>query len=154
MSEGFTHHAGGIHLQLVPWQVRLLSDVVSLVEQSGHDPALPVSAYPNDRREDIQYQRLIADERDQARSADQSAVSLTLEKAGGGVVVSRAEAEAWLRVIGEARLIIGDRLAITEAGWEDDDEEESEELAVLHYLSWLQGGLVEVVIDELPPVAR
>ena len=154
MSEGFTHHAGGIHLQLMPWQVRLLTDVVALVEQCADDPALPVSAYPDDRREDVQYQRLIADERHQARSADQSAVSLILEEAVAGVVVSRAEAEAWLRVIAEARLIIGNRLAITDAGWEDDDSEESEELAVLHYLSWLLGGLVEVAIDELPPVAH
>lgn len=151
MSEAFGLTAGGIHVQLADWQVALLTDVIELVDSAGDDLALPASAYPDDPAEDAQYQRLIAAERSQARSADQSAMSLTLEHAGQGVILTRAEAEAWLRILGEGRLIIAGRLGVTDDQWEDD--EDSEELAVLHYLSWLQASLVEIASDELPPAS-
>ena len=75
-------------------------------------------------------------------------MSLTLEEAEAGVYLSRGEAEAWLRVLGESRLLLASRLGVTTAVWEED--EETEELAVLHYLSWLQASLVDVLSDELP----
>lgn len=148
MSEAFSLEPGGIKVQLAGWQIVLLKDVIELVEASGDDPALPVHAYPDEPEEDAQYRRLIGSERRQARAADQSAVSLTLDEASVGVFLSRAEAEAWLRVLGESRLLIASRLGVVDNDWEDD--EDSEELAVLHYLSWLQSSLVEIVSDELP----
>ncbi len=148
MSEAFGLEPGGIKVQLAGWQIVLLKDVIELVEASGDDPALPVRAYPDEPEEDAQYRRLIESERSQARAADQSAVSLTLDAAADGVFLSRAEAEAWLRVLGESRLLIASRLGVVDNDWEDD--EDSEELAVLHYLSWLQSSLVEILSDELP----
>lgn len=148
MSEAFGLDAGGIKVQLADWQIQLLSDVVALVESSADDPALPSSAYPDRPEDDADYRRLLESERQQARAADQSAMSLTLEAAEDGVYLSRGEAEAWLRVLGESRLLLAGRLGVTSAVWEED--EETEELAVLHYLSWLQASLVDVLSDELP----
>lgn len=150
MTEAFVAQPSGILLELAEWQVTLLTDVVELVRESGDDPSLPVSPYPDDRIEDEQFRRLMASERDEARSADQSAVEVSLELASEGVVLSIAEAEAWLRVLGDARLVLAGRLGVTEGGWEDDDGgDEQEGMAVLHFLSWLQGGLTDVLLDEL-----
>ena len=148
MSEPFGLDAGGIKVQLGDWQIALLKDVIGLVQESGEDPALPISAYPDEPDEDAQYRRLLESERNQARAADQSAMSLTIDAAHDGAYLSRAEAESWLRVLGESRLLLASRLGVVDNGWEDD--EDSEELAVLHYLSWLQASLVEIVSDELP----
>jgi len=151
VSEAFGLEAGGIRVELDGWQIVLLTDVVGLVESSFDDPALPVSAYPDLPDDDADYQRLLASERQQARAADQSAMTVTLEAAADGVVLSRSEAEAWLRVLGESRLLLASRLGVTDSVWEED--EESQELAVLHYLSWLQASLVDVLSDELPELA-
>jgi hypothetical protein len=148
VSDAFSLEPGGIKVQFAGWQIVLLKDVIELVEASGDDPALPVHAYPDEPEEDAQYRRLLESERSQARAADQSAMSLTLDAAADGVYLSRAEAEAWLRVLGESRLLLASRLGVVDNEWEDD--EDSEELAILHYLSWLQASLVEIVSDELP----
>jgi hypothetical protein len=56
------------------------------------------------------------------------------------------EAEAWMRVIGEVRLVLAGRLGIVTDGWEEDaDPEQSPEMALLGYLGFLQDRLVSVL---------
>jgi hypothetical protein len=58
------------------------------------------------------------------------------------------DAEAWLRVIGEARLAVAARIGIETEGWEET-RGDSFEAAVLHLLGHLQEALVEVLAGRL-----
>ena len=60
--------------------------------------------------------------------------------------ISLEEAESWMRVIGEARLVLAARLGITKDGWEDEaDPTQSPEMALLGYLGYLQDSLVSIL---------
>jgi len=86
----------------------------------------------------------------QSRAADRSAFALTVEQSSRGVILSAGEAEAWMRVLAEARLVLASRLGIIEDGWEDDLPEDDPPVALLHYLGWLQQSLTETLEDYLP----
>lgn len=136
-------------MELATWQVELLSAIPSLVENAGD--ALPVDAYSDDVAANAEYRRYAADEAEQSDSADLAMVKATLADAAGGVVLGSEEAEAWLRSVGKARLVLGDRLGVMSNSWESDDSmEETPELALLHYLSWIQNSLVDALTDLLP----
>lgn len=146
MSEPFAPCAGGVRMTLAPWEVELLSLVPALLDSVGSlpgDPAaavLRLHAYPDDPLEDSEFRRLLDDELEHGRAADRSAFALTVEEGIDGVVLSTAEAEAWLRVLTEARLVQASRNDLNRA--EDADK------ALFDYLSWLQASLVEI-LDEV-----
>jgi hypothetical protein len=132
-------------LQAIPG---LLDSVGSL----GEDPAaeqLDQAPYPEDPQASAEFRRLMADELTQSRAADRSAFALTVEQATRGVVLSPGESEAWLRVLGEARLVLASRCGILEDGWEDALPEDDPPVALLHYLGWLQQSLTETLEDDL-----
>jgi hypothetical protein len=136
-------------MELSTWQVELLAAIPALVENGGE--ALPADAYADDPLANSEYRRYMADEAEQADSGDMAIVMTTLSAALDGVVLDAEEAEAWLRSVGKARLVLGDRLGVTSNAWEADDTmEESPELALLHYLSWIQNSLVDALSDVLP----
>ena len=59
--------------------------------------------------------------------------------------LSPEQADAWLRVLNDLRLMLGTRLDVTEElDFEDFDpaEPQAQELAIYGYLSWLQEQLV------------
>ncbi|MDH3307795.1 MAG: DUF2017 family protein [Acidimicrobiia bacterium] len=151
MTESFAPSAGGVRMELAEWQVTLLGKIPNMLAEARDDPSFPTSAYPDDEHADAEFRRLMAAEWAQARSLDRAIVERTLKVAGGGVVLSMPEADAWMRVLGEARLLIAARLGIEEPGWDRDGAiEESPDLALLHYLSWMHGGLVDVLSDLIP----
>lgn len=136
-------------MELTPWQVELLSLVPRLAAEG--EGVLPESAYGDGSPADEEFKRLTRDEAGQSDRADIVAVEASLDRAGEGVVLAIDEAEAWLRVVGKARLVLGDRLGVTSNAWESDDSmEETPELGLLHYLSWIQSSLVDVLTDQLP----
>ena len=78
----------------------------------------------------------MGEELDQSRVADRSAFGLILEAASAGTVASIAEAEAFLRVLNEARLALGARLGVeVEADYEQLAEDDQ---AALDYLAGMQ----------------
>ena len=81
----------------------------------------------------------------QSRAADRSAFALTVEQAPQGVILSSGESEAWLRVLGDARLVLASRLGIADDGWEEQFSENDPSIALLHYLGWLQQSLAETL---------
>jgi hypothetical protein len=91
----------------------------------------------------------MAGEMEQSRAADRSAFGITAEQASGGVTLSTPEAEAWLRVLGEARLVLAARAGIASDGWEDELPEADPSIALLHYLGWVQQSLAEVLEGQL-----
>ncbi len=149
MTEVFRPEAGGVRMELSTWQVELLAAIPALVENGGE--ALPADAYADDPLANSEYRRYMADEAEQADSGDMAIVMTTLSAALDGVVLDAEEAEAWLRSVGKARLVLGNRLGVTSNAWEADDTmEETPELALLHYLSWIQNSLVDALSDLLP----
>ena len=86
----------------------------------------------------------------QSRAADRSAFALTVEQAPRGVTLSPGESEAWLRVLGDTRLVLASRLGITDDGWEDQLADDDPSVALLHYLGWLQQSLAETLEGLLP----
>ena len=153
--EPFRYVAGQVELTLDPWETDALQAVPELlgtVGVIGADPAanrLDQAPYPDDPEAAAEFRRLMAGELEQSRAADRSAFSLTVEQAPRGVTLSAGEAEAWLRVLAEARLVLASRLGIAEDGWEDDLPEDDPPVALLHYLGWLQQSLAETLEDHL-----
>jgi len=155
MKAPFRNVAGQVELTLERWAADALGAVVELLETVGMidaDPAvgrLDQAPYPDDPEASAEFQRLMAGELEQSRAADRSAFSLTVEQAPRGVTLSAGEAEAWLRVLAEARLVLASRLGIAEDGWEDDLPEDDPPVALLHYLGWLQQSLADTLEDQL-----
>lgn len=152
MSEVFAPDAGGVRMELSPWHSELLGLLETLLDEPS--PDLPSSPYRDDEEANAEFGRLMESEVKEARAADRSAVQITLEQAmvdTEGVVLSMGEAEAWLRVLGEARLTLAARLGITDASWEQDSRLSSDPAhELLDYLSWLQASLVEVLLEQFP----
>lgn len=155
MNGPFRSVADGIELSLADWESDALLAIPELLTSVGDrssDPAadrLEQSPYPDDPEAAAEYRRLMAEEMAQSRSADRSAFELTVEQAPRGVVLSIGEAEAWLRVLGEARLVLATRLGISNDGWEEDFPEHDPPVALLHYLGFLQGSLAETLDTQL-----
>ena len=137
-------------MTLAPWEVDLLSLVPALLDSVGKfdpDPAvdrLALRAYPLDEDADDEFRRLLVDELQHGRAADRSAFSITVESGVDGVVLSTAEAEAWLRVLAEARLVQAARADLPGGSEKESDQ------ALFDYLSWVQGSLVGILDEVLP----
>lgn len=148
--------AGHIELTMDPREadaLMLVPDLLESVGDSGSDPGadrLDQAPYPDDPEAAAEYRRLMADELVQSRAADRSAFSITVEQSPAGVTLSPGEAEAWLRVLAEGRLVLAARMGISEDGWEDDLPEDDPAVSLLHYLGWLQGSLAETLENGLP----
>jgi hypothetical protein len=146
-----------IEVRLSESEVEALGLVTELLDSVGevpNDPAndrLTVAVYPDDAGASEEFGRLMNSEMDAGRESDRSAFDTVLEALQSGpAAVSLGEAEAWLMVLGEARLALAARLGIEEEGWgEDAAGREQPAMALLHYLSYLQGSLTEVLMETL-----
>lgn len=155
MTEFVATRGGGVTVRLRPAEVETLRIVMEILDSVGEreaDPGaarLDVSPYPEDDDASFEFKRLMASELEQGRNADRSAFETSLDAASGGEVhLSAGEAEAWLLVIGEARLVLAARLGIEQEGWGEDGDVEPP-MALLHYLSWVQGSLAEALLGQL-----
>jgi Domain of unknown function (DUF2017) len=138
---------GGVRLDLDDDERNVLrqvaEEVTDLLEAEPDDPSLRrlfPTAYDDPERE-REYRELT---RDQLASGRQRALSVLSETADNEVL-SAEEADAWVRAVNDARLILGTRLDVTEDyDWDALDERtpRAQELALYAYLSWLQEQLV------------
>jgi hypothetical protein len=87
------------------------------------------------------YQELTGGMLDDARRTDRRLVGESLERE----LLTITEADAWVRVIGDARLRLAARLGIEEAGWEEAEDREPVEQSMLRLLGFLQ----DVLVSEL-----
>lgn len=139
----------GIEFRLEETLVEFLRDVPRLFAALGPpdvDPAaqrLSVPVYLDDPDANAEFWRWMGSEIEQSRVADRSAFESVLADAVRGTVASRAEAEAFLRVLVEARLVLAARLGVEV---EDDYERlDPHESAVLGALAELQVLLIEAL---------
>lgn len=158
----------GVELRLTDIEVTFLTDLPRLLAGLGTPDSDPGAArlsppvYLGDPEADAEWRRLAGTELDASRRADRSAFEVVLEAVRdslpesartepkgtvGTTVISRAEADAVLRVINEARLVLGARWGIETAGDYDDLRPEASE--VLSFLGWLVSDMAEVLEETL-----
>jgi hypothetical protein len=142
----------GILVTLTPDDLDLLNQLPEFLASLGsadEDPGaarLRSPVYRIDAGASDEWWRLMASEFEQSRAADRSAFSLILEAAGSGTVASPSEAEAFLRVLNEARLALAARLGVEVEG--DMELLAPDDQAALDYLAGMQQLLVVALIGE------
>lgn len=149
MGERFhTTRDGRLSLQLDPAESAFLSDMVRMLESVGQmegDPGekrLNVPAYLGDAEAAEEWRRLMGDQIEDRRTEDREVLRAVIEDEGK-VEIEPARAEAILRVVNEARLVLAARLGIeVESDYEQLDAGGT---VALHYL----GLFIEDLTDEL-----
>lgn len=144
----FRRAGGGLRLDLPPEERALLLEVArgleALLDEGGADPGLK-RLYPS-AHEDPELDREFRDLTDGQLRANRAEALAVLQRTVDSDALSEEEADAWLRALNDARLVLGTRLELTEDfDWDgfDPDDPAAEELALYAYLSWLQEQLVE-----------
>lgn len=115
-----------------------------LLDEEPDDPSLR-RLYPPAHEDEQLEQEFRELTRSQLTTGRARAIE-TLERTAGNELLSAEEADAWLRALNDARLVLGTRLDVTEDyDWDalDADTPRAPELALYAYLSWLQEQLVE-----------
>jgi hypothetical protein len=146
---------GEIRLRLRDDERELLQTLCAeLRERIEDDPAdddlrrLFPPAHADDAEADADYRRMVGNQLVNGRT---QAIE-TVQRTAGSDTLSNAEAEAWLTVLNDLRLVLGTRLDVTEEMSFDLDPSDprTPELALYAYLSWLQEQLVEAIALGLP----
>ena len=141
---------GNVRLDLSEEERGLLRQVAEelreLLREEPEDPSLrrlfPTAHEDPTRERD--YRELT---RDQLVTGREKSLDLLADTADREVLTSD-EADAWLRALNDARLVLGTRLDITEDfDWDafDQSTPRAPELALYAYLSWLQELLVDAI---------
>ena len=139
---------GQIRLRLPPHERGILREVArttrAQIAESADDPALRRLFPPayDDPELDREYQQLT---RAQLTTGRERALDL-LQQTVDRDVLSPEEADAWLRALNDARLVLGTRLDVTEDfDWDalDPSEPRAPDVALYAYVSWIQEQLVE-----------
>jgi Domain of unknown function (DUF2017) len=139
----------GVRLHFDEHEVLLLRELLAELEALLGDPDDPAvrRLFPPahaDRESEEQYRSLVRDQLVAGRSSALAAMRDTL----GRETLSVEEADAWLRVLNDLRLVLGTHLDVTEdIDYEDLDPRDprGRDLAVYGYLSWLLEQLVEAL---------
>jgi Domain of unknown function (DUF2017) len=141
---------GEIKLRLRPEERDLLEMLCEELRQRiDEDPGdgelrrLFPPAHQDDPEADAEYRRMVGSQLVGGRNRALDTVERTL----GQSSLSPEEAESWLTVLNDLRLVLGTRLDVTEDMSFDFDTRDpgAQELAVYGYLSWLQEQLVEAI---------
>lgn len=139
---------GEIRLRLPEHERALLRDVAAGTRQrldaESDDPALrrlfpPAYAEPEHDRE---YQELMRSQLRTGRARELELLESTVDRES----LSAEEADAWLRALNDARLVLGTELDVDEElDWSGiaPDDPRALEYAVYGYLSWIQEQLIE-----------
>lgn len=141
MSRPFRRSGSRIRVRLSPDERAILSGLRDLIGAAGDiGGRFDYRAHADDPEAQDRYRELVGDDLDVLRSSDRDVFATTLD----ATFIEADAGEAWMRVIGDARLVLAHRLGIESDGWEQDhDPAESSETALLGYLGYLQDALVE-----------
>lgn len=140
-----------IRLQLSPGELDLLVDLIAqyedLVQVESDDPALerlfPV-AYRDDQDAAAEFRQYTRSGLVDTKTARAGAVAAALLAAGdeGTIDLADDEAERWLPVLTDVRLVVAERLGIRT----DDDPVPDDSLGeVYHWLGQLQSYLIDAI---------
>lgn len=131
---------------------RFLGDVVPMLMSLGSvddDPAaarLTVPVYLDDQESNDEWWRLMGSELDEARRSDRTVFQEVIESPEASVLTAD-QGDALVRVLNEARLVLGARLGIEVE--DDHDRVPLERRAALDVLGWIQEELTEALTNAL-----
>lgn len=140
---------GRIRVDLGPEERALLrqvaAEVTAFLDEAPGDPSLQRLRPPahEDEALEREYRNLAGPQLDAGRKSALATLAGTAEQE----VLSVEEADAWLRALNDARLVLGTQLDIAEDfDWDRvEAHPQAPELAIYAYLSWVQEQLVEAV---------
>jgi len=148
----FSVEGGGIGVLLAPGEREVLRAVPILLRSVHVDEGAPAWSrlravgHLDDPGAAAEFKDLTAGMLDDARAADLERLEETVEDD----LLDPADAECWMRAIGEARLAVAARLGIEEDGWEEQaGDGELVETTVLRVLGYLQDSLVAALTEHL-----
>ena len=147
MTGPFVVTDGGIRLSVEADEQGMLFSLPTLL-QSGDDAGgrLDYTPHPDDPAADAEYRELIGDDLAHLRRQDRDSFNDLVAGEPG----SPEALEAFMRVVGEARLVLAGRLGIEDDGWEAEADMRSDpELALLGWLGYLQDAAVGVLSELL-----
>jgi len=130
----------GIVVSFSPEERSFLGDVVPLlagIGETGVDPAatrLNVPVYLDDRDASDEWWRLMGEDLRVAQNADRSVFGHAISEKTE--TLNLEEANAFLRVLNEARLVLGARMGVEVE--DDHDQLPDDSRHVLDYLGWIQ----------------
>lgn len=134
MNGPFERSGEGLRLELSFVERAVLRSVPRILDEGGDAGGrLDYTAHPDDPTADERYRDLVAGSLADLRRADR----ISFETVVLGEEVPLDSVEAFIRVIGEARLVLAARLGIEADGWEHDAPDDPE-MAMLGWLGWLQ----------------
>jgi hypothetical protein len=102
-------------------------------------------AHPDDPEANADYERLAHDGLVSGRLAALTRLDATVDAER----LAPEDVEAWCGVLNDLRLVLGERLGVTEDLYEDDLDPRDPELALYGWLTWLQGEVVEALSARL-----
>lgn len=152
MRRPFKHHRDGVAVRLTAIEREFLLGIPVLLEEVDDHPGDPayarlhVEAYPDDPDAQSEMAEYSGSQLAEERTTERAQFAASLE--AGTAVLTVDQAEAWLTVLGDARLALAARLGITEPGWEETSEEDPARVT-LGFLSFLQDQLVDVLMERL-----
>lgn len=123
--------------------------------EADRDPVrrrLYPDARPDDPAWSARFRDLVRPDLDDARRSNLAVVEATLD----APTIDDAQADAWLHVLNDVRLVLGTRLEVTdETPVEalDDDDPDAARKVVYAYTGWLEAQLIDVLAAALPDVA-
>jgi hypothetical protein len=140
---------GGYRLELADAERELLLDLCSdlggLIETRDDAVGrLFPPALRDDPEASAEFDRLVHGELASGRLEALETVRATI----GAKRLDEAELEAWCGALNDLRLVLGERLGVTEDTYErplDPRDPRAPELAVFGWLTWLQGSAVEAL---------
>ncbi|MDX1467704.1 MAG: DUF2017 family protein [Acidimicrobiia bacterium] len=130
----------GVHVRFNSSEKTFLGDVLPLlagVGQAGVDPAatrLNVPVYLDNPEANEEWWRLMGEDLTESRRKDRSVFERVVA-AEGDVVLSSHDADAFLRVVNEARLALAARMGLDIE--EDHERLPEDQRQVLDYLGWI-----------------
>lgn len=142
----------GIAVSFSPEERRFLADVLPFLATLGmpdNDPAeerLHPPVYLDDPESNEEWWRLMGGELRESRRADREVFRRAVETEDR-IFLDEEEADAFLRVVNEARLVLAARLGVEVE--EDHDRLPEESRQVLDYLGWVLEDLTEVLSRSL-----
>ncbi|MGH3104319.1 MAG: DUF2017 family protein [Gaiellaceae bacterium] len=121
-----------------------------LIEADGDEVArLFPAAYRDDAEASAEYDRLVRDELVGGRLESLRTVEATIDCER----LDEAQLAAWCGTLNDLRLVLGERIGVTEDLYEtgiDPRDPRAPELALYGWLTWLQGHVVEALSSRLP----
>lgn len=142
MSAPFKRSRKGISVNLTDAERALLATIPELIVDGGNAGGrLDYQAHTADATTEASYQTLIGDSLDTARADDRTTLAATLEER----VLDEDTALAWMRVVGDARIILAHRLGIDQDGWEETIDRASSDAVLISYLGFIQDSLVSAL---------